>query len=415
MKWLVVGLLALAAIAFALLLGAQSFTRLTLFLLLLPAATPLLVLVLRLREPPDDSGDQALPEVSPGWRRTVLWCAGLLVLVPVASLGLSFLTDLWELLIPLGYLLEGLFLSTMGFLLLVKRRRLGYPPWTLAMGGVALLAALVWFVVPLFLLWVGVTGMAMAGPSDFAVEYVAKIDLRNPEPRVTERYDVQPLNLYRAIAIEEVVNGTVPARDVSSHKVYVERLEEAEVQGVRAEITRTWPDRRQTLGLLRNKVTFRVESLSLRSIEVISIESEERTHHRVRRVEEAVEASDPLSSFREFKSDIEITLPKNSFLASLPAGKVIDLPDRDVAELSFYGHPEDIEIFYLRRARLSMVRDFLRSNSVSDLWVRVLTFLFWPVVLILIAFLREELAKRILSLARKPFARRRRAAGFSRD
>jgi len=114
-----------------------------------------------------------------------------------------------------------------------------------------------------------------------------------------------------------------------------------------------------------------------------------------------------------FANRPDLQLPKNSFLASSPKGELNPLPDKDAVKLTLSEASQNIEVYYLRRGRLSVVRGFLAQSSKYDVFVAVFGVLFWPVAALTVGVFHKQLADTIVQgLARLFRPKTHRQIGF---
>ena len=232
--------------------------------------------------------------------------------------------------------------------------------------------------------------------------------LDQPNGTITEKYEIEPIGRFAISEIEEIRNGSIPATDV----LHIEQFESGEYKktpliGIRVTLRRPLTAlTTEDLGLFRSKFTFAPQRLTLMTHDV----SERRVGP------ESIPAEGypyRLGTGDETVSNVDLQLPKNSFLASSPKGEFNPLPDKDALKLSLSAASQNIEVYYLRRGRFSAVRGFLAQSSNHDVMVVVLGVLFWPVAAVILGVFHKKLADRILQGLARLFRRKaHRQIGF---
>jgi hypothetical protein len=231
-----------------------------------------------------------------------------------------------------------------------------------------------------------------------------------PNGTITEEYEILPVESLSVSAIDEIRHGTIPQSEVVHNEPFeAGKYENTPLTGIRVSLQRPATVLRiEDLGLFRSRFTFSPQELTLVTHDV-----------RQKRVgagsTPAGESLYTSQNARVDDSKVELQLPKNSFLAISPEGKFNSLPDKDVVTLSLSRVSQNIEVYYLRRWRFSVVREVLAKSSNHDVIIGFLAFLFWPITALTVGVFQKKVADSIVQGVGRLFRpKAHRQIGFRR-
>jgi hypothetical protein len=296
------------------------------------------------------------------------------------------------------------------------------PDWKRKLGRTLWLAAaiaLIWSVLLVLLVFEMELGIDLSYPAPrisyasqdaFQILYDAKIDIGDGNTfRLKEHYEISPKAHYTIIDIQEIESGEIPKTNIDKHeKFHTGSFENVPLEGVRAHFYRNLTLSRDRQGLLMSKMTLPLPGIRL-LVKDVSISDSSADMNSVG---ESLETF-YITEYSNVKSRIEMEMPKNAFISSLPKGEINSVPDKDV--VTFLDFPVEIQVYSLQYLRLKVVRDvFSESSNNYDALYRLLAFLFWPTSMIIVGVFHQKLANRILDIVSRPFQKKRkRPIGFN--
>ena len=424
--WLLYSILIAVAVLLAVLLATYSLSLLIVFLIVTLLSV---LLILRWRSRGTSapasrnislSSGMGVPPVNHAQdaRATFkLWTRLAIVLgTPLLCFALLSILGRWDFVARSGYgewilfllialswmvLLWGLF--SISGILFFKRSQTGFPRWSVLLGIVPAFIAVVVTISPvIFFLLSGLGGGGVSTSRPRVPPNAFKIDQRigfalEGDGQVTEHYDVEPKSHYAVVDLTETKSAAIPGVAVDRSQVFESgKFEKAPLNGLVLEDHRKFSASVQNLGLFRSKMTFESPDIALT---VRNVSAPTDSDSQIEGDSEFV-----TSDASDFHRTITIDLPKNSYLASLPKGELVPLPDRDVLTISTTS-PAKVELYYLRRGRLAGVASVLGGSSNHDLVLKVLAGVLWPSALLLIGRFHKSVADGVIHAGKLIFKR----------
>ena len=405
---LLLGLIGIVGVA----LLAYSFELSLVFLTVLVASlltrVPLRKLLLGLQR-----GSQESRVATTFWGSTTLFFVSVLSLIAfiyyyyVVEEELPRITTL-EILVS-AILLVAIISFLVGlFILAFLRSKTGFPRWTVAL---AVFLGLAGLVVSSFFFTItgGLEFSLSPAPSPsrdaFDVSYRAEITFRGTVLGVEEEYEIQPKSHYLLVSIDDEWLSRTTGVSIGPLHLFEAKESAGALTGLLVPVRREIAAEITRLGLLRRKLEISDWDLQVR------VKNLTKTQPSGEEADSKAGISTfPLWWISTVSGKLEVRLPKNSYLGSYPEGKLVKLPDRDQFVLDFSRRRPALELYYLAGLRFSIVRTVLSDSSVPDLALKMIAFIFWPVVLLALGATQRSLGDSLVrAFQRRP---QRRRAGF---
>jgi len=307
-------------------------------------------------------------------------------------------------------------LASISRILLFKRNETNFPKWSTLFGVVSTFALALCALSPLSVVLIlpGGCGSGVPHPippNAFKVNQTIRLALGGAETKpMSERYEIEPRSNFAIAGVQEIKSGKIAEANIENLERFESgKFENIPLEAMHLDLRRQVASQTQNMGLLRSKVT-----LSLPVITLIAQDLKKPVLSSSTPANDYAAAGEfPVSRASDYHANVEIEMPKDSFLAASPKAEFTSLPDKDVLTFSFSKAPREVEVYYLRHARLKVVREFLSQSSNHDVAVSLLAFLFWPVTMIMISVFHKTLADRILGFLTSRFKKKpERVVGF---
>jgi hypothetical protein len=277
-------------------------------------------------------------------------------------------------------------LLTVGYKLAFRRKHTHWGRWSLVLGSLILsLPALSVLMIgaPAFIAEAGDAGPEGPSPEWFDVKYSAKVSFDAQGRAISEElFDVRPKSHY---SVADIAFRDTLGR--SSRKQYFmdDTGDGPTRRGVKFSFRQVVPIDVLSIGMLRQKYVFRLPTPRLAVTDVNEHASVSDSLGNWYRIEEA----------GDIESDVQFSLPPNMVLGSQPSCPINMLPDKDVLNCALHSLPEDVALYVLPRFRFSAVRDLLTHSSEAEVMGKAIMWLFWPIVVLILAKFHKGTANKI--------------------